>query len=78
MPPMSTILAEAGVSVRQAARELDVSESMVRVWLKMGRMRFVNSAVGILIAPEDLEAVAQERAQRKQQDAGRRNAVPAY
>ena len=77
-PTMSAILAETGVSVRRAARQLDVSESMIRVWLRMGKVRHVHSAIGILIDPEDLERFAAERAQRKQQqDVSGQATVPA-
>ena len=51
----------SALSVRQAAQRLDVSESLIRIWLRDGRLRFVRTALGLLIDREDVERVAQAR-----------------
>ncbi len=50
------------ISVGQAARRLDVSPEMVRVWLRDGRLPYVHTALGRLIDPRAVDQFAEERA----------------
>ena len=58
---MTTVTAETGVSVSQAARRLGRSESTVRLWLREGKLHAVRTALGSLIDPDDLEEAVQAR-----------------
>lgn len=47
----------------RAARELGVSSELVRLWMRNGRLNFIQTPLGRLIPREELEKLARERKQ---------------
>ena len=65
---MPAVLEKVGVS--QAARIAGVSEGAVRLWMKAGRLPYEATAIGSLIALDDLHTLIAQR-EAAQRDRGR-------
>ena len=50
------------LTTAQAARRLDVTPAMVRVWLRSGKLSHVSSPYGALIDPQAVARLAEQRA----------------
>ena len=53
-----------GYSAAEAARRLNLTPNMVRVMMGKGRLEYIQTPIGRLIVPEDLERERRERAAR--------------
>jgi len=53
-----------GYSAAEAARRLNITPNMVRVMMGQGRLAYIQTSIGRLIVPEDLERERRERAER--------------
>ena len=67
--PQSPVEPHRWPSVSQAARQIDVSESLIRVWIARGRLEAVRTSVGWLVSPEALAQRAAEREERRRKKA---------
>jgi excisionase family DNA binding protein len=61
----------------QVARRVGVSDQLVRVWIRTGRLPSVRTALGHLVRPEDADRLAAERERRRvQREHGRKRGGP--
>ena len=50
-----------GITTSQAARRLEVSKTMVLVWVRKGELVGVQTPLGWLLDPDNVERFAQQR-----------------
>jgi len=56
-----------GMTTSQAARRLEVSKTMVLVWLEKGELVGVRTPLGWLLDPSDVQRLARQRESARQQ-----------
>ena len=61
---------EKWMRVSDAARRLEVTLQMVRVWAAQGRLTSIRTPYGLLLEPGSVERLAQERQEKKSRRGG--------